>query len=191
MGNLIDELHNDHIKFSKVLDLLAEQLDIIHKGKSADYHLMLDAVGYIENYPEFALVPKEDAIFKESTENHNSVELNDTIKRLRSENHELRALTHKLHDYIDAALEDSIFEKEPFERQLETCIQRQRDYMNAEEGIVFPLLRKKLSAKQLKQISRDFQTRTSTLICHSLSCKYGELYYRITDADDPHNRRTH
>ncbi len=191
MENLIDELHRDHIKLSKVLDLLADQLDIIRKGKSADYHLMLDAVSYIENYPKYGLVPKEDAIFKKSTENYNSGRLNDTINRLRLENHELRALAHTLHDYIDAALEGVIFEKELFERQLETCIQRQRDYMNTEEGIVFSLLKRKLSAKQLQQISKDFQTQTNTLICHDLSCKYGELYHRITDAYDSDYRRTH
>ena len=191
MENLIDELHKDHIKFSKVLDLLAEQLDIIQKGKPADFYLLLDAVSYIENYPEYALVPKEDAIFKNSTENHNFVALNNTIKRLRSENHELRALAHKLHDYIDAALEGSIFEKELFERQLETCIQRQRDHMNKEEGIVFPLLKRKLSAKQLRQINKDFQTQTKTLTCQDLSCKYSELYHRITDMYDSNYRQTH
>ncbi len=191
MENLIDELHRDHIKFSKVLDLLADQLDIIQKGKSADYHLMLDAVSYIENYPKYELVPKEDAIFKKSTENQNFEGLSNTIKQLRSENHELRALARELHDYIDAALEDSIFEKEPFERQLETCIQRQRDHLNTEEGIVFPFLKRKLSAKQLQQISKDFQTQTNTLICHDLTCKYGELFDRITDANDSNYRRTH
>ena len=190
MENLIDELHKDHIKFSKVLDLLAEQLDIIQKGKSADYHLMLDAVNYIENYPKYALVPKEDAIFKKSNEIQYFVGLYHIIKRLRSENHELRALAHEVHDYIDAALEGSIFEKEPFERQLETCIERQREHLNTEEGIVFPLLKRKLSAKQLQQISKDFQTRINTLNCHDLSCKYGELYHRITDAYDSNYRRT-
>lgn len=191
MENLIDELHKDHIKFSKVLDLLAEQLDIIRTGESADYHLMLDAASFIENYPEFAFLPKEDAIFQKSTENENSVELNDTITQLRSENDELKALAHKLYDYINAALEDRIFEREPFEQQLETCIQRQREHMNTEEIIVFPLLRKKMSAKQLQQISSDFQTQTSTSISQSLSCKYGELYQRITDTYDSDNRQTH
>lgn len=148
MGNLIDELHNDHIKCSKVLDLLAEQLDYIHTGKSADYNLMLDAVCYLENYPDYVLSPLEEVIFEESIENKIFKELYYTVKRFRSENHELKVLTRKLHDYIEAVLEDRIFEKEPFERQLETCIQRQRDHMYAEESQIFPLLRKKLSPHQ-------------------------------------------
>lgn len=191
MGNLIDELHNDHIKFSKVLDLLAEQLDIIHQGKSADYHLMQDAVNYIENYPEFALAPKEDAIFNKSSENQNFVELNSVIKHLCSETHELKVLAHKLHDYIDAALEGSFFKKEPFEQQLETCIQRQRDHMDTEENVIFPLLREILSAKQLQKISTDFQSKTSTLNSDNYSYKYSELYDRITDTSDANFRNTH
>ena len=191
MENLIDELHKDHVKFSKVLDLLAEQLEKIRIGKSADYYLMLDAVSYIENYPEFELISKEDAIFNESTEDNDLTELNDTIQQLRSEHHELRALTHKLHDYISAALEDTIIEKESFEKQLETCIQRQRGHMYAEKGMVFPLLRKIFSVEQLRQISRNFQTQSNSTNSNSESRKYSELYHRITELKDSDLQRTH
>ena len=75
MEDLIEEIHYDHIKFSKVLDILAEQLECMRENKSADYHLMLDAINYIENYTEFALGPKEDAIFKRSTEDDSFVDL--------------------------------------------------------------------------------------------------------------------
>lgn len=141
MQNLIDELHTDHIKFGNVLDMLSEQLDIIQEGHSPDYHLLLHAVNFIEHYRDFALAPKEDAIFRDSTKDHTYVEVNEAINRLRTDNHELKQLAHKLHDYIDAALEDVIFEKEIFEKSLETCIDRQREHMNTEENILFPLLR--------------------------------------------------
>ena len=180
MGNLIDELREDHIKFNKVLDLLADQLDLIQQGKSADYYLMSDAVSYIEHYPEFAFVPKENAIFKQFIESHNFVELKDTIKRLRSENHELRALAHKLREYIDAVLEDSIFEKEAFEQQLETCIQRQRDHMDTEENVIFPLLKRKLSQDQFEKMNKDFQAKKNKT-SENLSCKYGGIYHSITE----------
>lgn len=180
MEDLIDELHADHIKFSRVLDLLAEQLERIKNEKSADYYLMLDAVNYIENYAEFALVPKEDAIFKKSSEDDSFVELRGTIRLLRSDNNEIKALAHKLHDYINAVLEDSIFEKEKFEQKLEACIQRQRDHMHMEEIIIFPLLRKRLSAEQLNEICVDYKSNVSTLISDSFSSQYSDLYNRIT-----------
>ena len=140
MGNLVSELRNDHIKCSKILDRLAEQLEIIHKGKSADYHLMLDAVCYLENYPDYVFVALEDVIFNESTEDSLFDELNETFKQFHTENHEIKALTHSLHDYINAALDGGVIEREPFEKQIETCIQRQRDHMNTEECLIFPLL---------------------------------------------------
>ena len=176
MKDIIDELHADHIKFSKVLNLLAEQLERIQNGKSANYHLMLDAVSYIENYAEFALVPKEDAIFKKSSEDDSFTELKGTIKILRSDNFELKALAHKLHDYIHAVLENSIFEKELFERKLESCIQHQRDHMHMEEIIIFPLLRKRLSAEQLRKMNADYESNASTLISDNISNKYSDLY---------------
>jgi hemerythrin-like domain-containing protein len=180
MEDIIDELHHDHIKFSKVLDLLAEQLERIKNGNFADYYLMLDAVNYIENYTEFALIPKEDAIFKKSYEDDSFVELRGTIRLLRSDNNKLKALAHKLHDYVNAVLEDSIFEKEKFEQKLEACIQRQRDHMHMEEIIIFPLLKKRLSAEQLNEICVDYKSKSSTLIPDSFSSQYSDLYNRIT-----------
>ena len=189
--DLIDELHHDHIKFSKILDLLDEQLGHIQNGKSPDYHLMLDAVSYIENYAEFALIPKENAIFKKSSEDDSFVELKGTIKLLRSDNHELRALAHKLHDYIHAVLEDSIFEKERFERKLATCIQRQRDHMHMEEIIIFPLLRKRLSREQRKELSVDYKANSNRQISENISEKYNELYKKITHTYKSELRNIH
>ena len=141
MQNLINELHTDHIKFGKVLDVLSEQLDIIQEGNSPDYYTLLNAVNFIEHYREYALAPKEDATFRDSSKDNTYTEVNAAIKRLCTENQELKLLAHKLHDYIDAALDDVIFEKEPFEKDLETCIERQREHMNTEENILFPLLK--------------------------------------------------
>jgi len=191
MDDLIEELQADHIKFSMVLDLLAEQLEHIQEGKSADYHLMLDAVNYIENYAEFALVPKENAIFKKSSEDDSFVDLRGTIKLLRSDNYELKYLARKLHNYINAVLEDSIFEKEKFERRLEACIQHQRDHMHMEEIIVFPLLRKRLSAEQIKNLSVDYKARSSTLISNNISDKYSKLYDQMTASRNSSSRSIH
>ena len=191
MDDLIEELHADHIKFSLVLDLLAEQLERIHEGKSADYHLMLDAVSYIENYAEYALVPKENAIFKRSSEDDSFVDLKGTIKLLRSDNYELKSLARKLHNYINAVLEDSIFEKEKFERKLEACIQHQRDHMHMEEIIVFPLLRKRLSTEQIKNLSVNYKSKSSTLISNTISDKYSKLYEQMTASRSSSSRNIH
>ena len=191
MDDLIEELHADHIKFSMVLDLLAEQLERIHEGKPADYHLMLDAVSYIEIYAEYSLVPKEDAIFKKSSEDDSFVDLKCTIKLLRSDNYELKSLARKLHSYINAVLEDSIFEKEKFERKLEACIQHQRDHMHMEEIIVFPLLRKRLSAEQIKNLSVDYKSKSSTLISNTISDKYSKLYDQMTASRSSNSRNIH
>jgi branched-chain amino acid transport system ATP-binding protein len=191
MDDLIEELHADHIKFSLVLDLHAEQLDRIHEGKSADYHLMLDAVSYIENYAEYSIVPKEDAIFKRSSEDDSFVELKGTIKLLRSDNYELKSLARKLHHYINAVLEDSIFEKENFERKLEACIQHQRDHMHMEEIIVFPLLRKRLSAEQIRKMGIDYKSKSSTLISNTISDKYNKLYDQMTASRSSSSRNIH
>ena len=191
MEDLIEEIHYDHTKFSKVLDILADQLDRMRENKSADYHLMLDAINYIENYTEFALAPKEDAILKKSSEDDSFVDLRGTIKLLRSENRELKSLSRKLHGYINAALESSIFEKEKFERKLEACIKRQRDHMHMEQIIIFPLLRKRLSTKQIEKLSTEYKEKSDTKLSEDFSAKYNELYKRITHYSNSNSSSIH
>ncbi len=159
MQNLIDEIRNDHIILSKILDLLDEQLDIIHQGKSVDYHLLQDAITFLENFPENVLEPKENAILKSSADKFKFVGLNSEILKLRSENHELKALAQSLREYISAALEDIMFEKEPFEQKLETCIQRQREHIDTEELTILPLLKKMITEEQLDELSTGFKSQ--------------------------------
>ena len=191
MNDLIDELHNDHIKCSKVLDLLAEQLENIHQDKPADYHLMLDAVSYLEFYSEYALAPKEEALFRESADEQSTDELNNTIQQIHSDCHELKVLTHTIRNYIDAALEDSIFEKDLFEQELDTCIQRQREHIDTEELRIFPMLKEQVSEEQRQKMSQEFHSREDELTADNLSEKYGKLYHRIIEACDSYPEKLH
>lgn len=141
MKNLFDEIHEDHMVCKRLLDQLAEQLDKLHQGKFPDYYLMLDDLSKLEYFSEYVLSPKEDLVFAGSIENRGIDQLENTIEQFRLECCELIILTNKVHSYIDAALEGNIFEKDPFEHQLETYIQRQRDHITTEENVIFPLLR--------------------------------------------------
>ena len=96
-----------------------------------------------------------------------------------------------MHGYINAALESSIFEKDKFERKLEACIKRQRDHMHMEQIIIFPLLRKRLSAKQIEKLSTDYKSKSDTKISEGFCEKYNELYKRITHISDPNTNSIH
>ena len=71
MDNIIDYIKNGREKISKVLDYLSDQLELLHNGGDVDYLILLDAVHFLETYPDSFLVPKENAVFEKSTENYN------------------------------------------------------------------------------------------------------------------------
>lgn len=145
MENLIDKLHCEYAKCSKLLDRLSDELEKVETGKSADYYLMLEAISYLEKHSEPPLVTVDQTNCTESTKSQSIDELNEIIAHFYSEISALRNLTHKVRDYIDAAIEDCMFEIEPFESKLKKCIHKQRNHLDTGEFVILPLLEEKIA----------------------------------------------
>ena len=151
MENLIDKLHGEYIKCSKLLNQLTDELEKIQKGKSADYYLMLEAITYLKNYSEPPLVNKKQTNCIDPPKSQRIDELNEIAIHFYAEISELKNLTHKVHDYINAAIEDCMFAKEPFEYKLKKCIQRQRDHLDTGEYVILPLLEEQISKTHIAE----------------------------------------
>ncbi len=162
MENIIDYIKNGREKVGKVLDFLSDQLELLHNGEDVDYLALLDAVNFIEAYPDSFLIPKENAIFRESTEKYNFYGFNSLINQYRAENTELKALAKSLREYVKAAMGDTVFEKKIFEEQLDTCIQRQREHMDTEVNTILPLLKLMLTTNQIKKLSKNFKSNLNS-----------------------------
>ena len=63
MENEITKLRKEHINFKKMLNLLEDQLDLLHEGEEPDYEIMTDILCYMTEYSDVAHHPKEEAIF--------------------------------------------------------------------------------------------------------------------------------
>ena len=158
MDNIIDYIKNGREKISKVLDYLSDQLELLHNGGDVDYLILLDAVHFLETYPDSFLVPKENAVFEKSTENYNFFGYNKLINEYRAENAELKTLLKGLREYINAAMGDVVFEKEKFEHQLDTCIQLERKHVDTEINHILPLVDLMLTRGQIKALSKSFKS---------------------------------
>lgn len=150
MEYLIDKLHCEYAKCSKLLDQLTIELEKIEKGKSADYYLMLEAISYLEKHSEPPVVTIDQANYPETSNSQRIDELNEIVESFYSEITALRNLTHKVRDYIDAAIEDCVFAMEPFESKLKTCIDKQRDHLDTGEYVILPLLEEKTPKTHIK-----------------------------------------
>ncbi len=55
--------HTEHANFTRLLDILDEQLALFHEGLQPDHGLMLDIVSYLREGPDRSHHPREDVMF--------------------------------------------------------------------------------------------------------------------------------
>lgn len=91
---MLSRLLNDHGHIQKTLNLLEMQFLALCRGESPDYSLMLSIVVYIQEYPEQAHHPLEDAVFPIPLRRGGSA--GKLARELIKDHTELEAITRRL-----------------------------------------------------------------------------------------------
>lgn len=63
MSNLVEQIHQDHVNVSKVLDLIEAEVGRARDEQAPDLELLEDAMRYMVNYSDLIHHPKEDSMF--------------------------------------------------------------------------------------------------------------------------------
>ncbi|MFZ2651849.1 MAG: hemerythrin domain-containing protein [Burkholderiaceae bacterium] len=63
MADLIAQWQSEHANFSRLLDVLDEQMSAFHEGEVPLFGLMLDIVSYLREFSDALHHPREDATF--------------------------------------------------------------------------------------------------------------------------------
>jgi hemerythrin-like domain-containing protein len=113
MANEITQLRKEHLNFKKLLNLLEEQLDLLHNGEEPDYEIMTDILCYMTEYSDVSHHPREEAIFS------HLVERNSTAKR------DVAEITRQHHTIGEAG--------SSFHKQLENIVNGESEIMQLEE----------------------------------------------------------
>ena len=64
MADLIALWHAEHANFSRLLNVLDEQVAEFHEGEGPVFGLMLDIVSYLREFADRVHHPREDAAFR-------------------------------------------------------------------------------------------------------------------------------
>jgi hemerythrin-like domain-containing protein len=174
---VIDDLHQDHVNISRVLDLLEQQRERLEADQRPDYFLMSKVVEYIQEYPEIFHHPQEDAMFSVYLEGHD--EARDEVEALSLEHEELAKLTTELRETVDCLFHGGVVCRDDFLSQLEHFIERQRAHMDREEGRIFPIVKRALSAADWERIEGMIPNQADPVFGASLKSQYDTLYRRI------------
>lgn len=137
MVNEIFRLRKEHLNFKKMLNLLEEQLDCLHKGEEPDYQIMADIMRYMTEYSDVSHHPREEAIFSVLAERDSTAK--EDIAEITMQHHTLDEagsnFYRKLENLING--ESEIMQLEEIETPGRMYITFLRSHMEKEEQGLF------------------------------------------------------
>lgn len=177
MPNLIDELQSDHANFGRVLSILGQQAELLSQDRDPDYVLMLDIADYFDNYADLIHHPTEDVLFEFYRARYGH--LGEEIEALTRQHKRLKGLTQALYQALDDINKQVVTPKDRVEQLLARYLDEQRAHMKAEETMVYPALRQRLTPGDLSELEPLLPARVDPLFGPAIREEYDQLYERI------------
>lgn len=174
MSNIINELRADHANASRLLDILEEQLEVVHNEQITNYELMYDIMQYMTHYPDLYHHPKEDLVLRWLSERDPTT--HSESDALRKEHKALAEKGEKLRDTLRVVIDDGLVERETLESQGRDYVEFLRFHMKREEEQVFPLAERTLLDDDWVEISDAMKHMEDPLFGQVLEDDYRSLY---------------
>jgi hemerythrin-like domain-containing protein len=169
-------IEHDHIQ--KTLNLLEIQFLDLCRDRAPDYAIMLSIVVYIQEYPEQAHHPVEDAIY--------SILLNRVsdeaglIQEIVTDHTELEVISRNLRSSIEL-FKNGKGSMQELEQQLSEFLTRQRRHLYVEEMKVYPLMKRVLTARDWKDVQAMAPRMSDPVFGERTQNDYELLYRAIGD----------
>jgi len=174
MSNAVEQIHQDHVNISRILDLIEKELDNARNERMPNLELLEDAMRYMINYSDLVHHPKEDAMFAKLAEKEPDV--TDQVEVLREEHQTLARLSSEFLEIVKAAeYGEFVLRQQVIERGTE-YVDTLRSHMDAEEVGLLKRARAALSARDLEEIDAAYASMRDPLMEDSLKEEYSALY---------------
>lgn len=185
MPDIFEQLHLDHINYSRLLNLLELHLDRHETDVNPDYLLMQDIMKYMINYPDIFHHPAEELLFAEMGE----VDREDaaTIEKLCGEHTTLAELAQELKQQLQNASTGHIVERDKILTVGRRYVDTYREHINLEEREIFPLLKSAISGEAMDRVGREIGETSDPLFSGPESDEYSRLFRSITEGESDNN----
>lgn len=182
LTTIMNELHQDHIHLTKVLNIMDQQVALITSGHTPDLFLLADIAHYIQNYPDLIHHPKEDIIF--NVLKQKTSEGAEMVAQLQDDHEKLPHETTELYNMLKSVAGSVLLlSRDELKSTIEHFIDLERKHMALEEQFVFPLIKEKLEDADLMGIDRSGSAEIDPLFGRLASC-YENLYQSIKSRGD-------
>jgi hemerythrin-like domain-containing protein len=169
--------HEEHARFSQLLDLLQRETDAIHRGDAPNYELMADVVYYLRHFGDSVHHPREDVAFRRLVRLQPSLELK--VNRLHQEHRVIAVAGEELLKLLDGALDDVMVPRAELEAAAMTYLVYYRQHLAAEEREILPLAARLLTADDWAAASAGAASLQDPLFGGAVSARFRELRRQI------------
>ncbi|CAD6563147.1 hemerythrin domain-containing protein [Paraburkholderia sabiae] len=136
MTDSLSVWHTEHVSFSRLLDLLEEQLAVLRRGESPNYGLMNDILYYMRNFSDRIHHPREDVAYARLAKHDPGIQV--VVNRVLQEHRVVSAAGDELLNRINEAAGDVIISRTALEAATATYLVYQRHHISTEERDLMP-----------------------------------------------------
>ena len=177
--NILEKLHQDHVRMSALLNILENELKRMKKPdgeEEANVHLMRDIARYFVGFPDVTHHPTEDKLFSELSTGDSEME--DRVALLRDDHADLSELAQQFELLLIEVVSGGIVERDALTQATEAFLNGQREHMNKEEKTILPEAEKRLDERAIAGIEAAYDAANDPLF----GSKVDEYYERLNSA---------
>lgn len=181
MSNVLKELHQEHRKTARLLDLLERQVERLESCSAAELTQLRQLIRYFGFYRERVHHKKEDIVFAYLQRRcPASMEL---IHNLQAEHSLLNDLMARFATLLDRIGSGTLVDQQIIQVEVKEFVTVSRAHMTREELNLFRLAADQLSEQDWLQISREISCKVDTVKLQELAKEGGQLYQDIVAFD--------
>lgn len=151
MKDPVKKWHDEHARFSRLLDYLDAQMAAFHDGGDPDYDLIADIVQYLKEYSDCQHHQREDVAF--AILSRRDPTLAPLVKRLAHEHRVIDNVGSALHDLLLCVLNDGVISRETLEGAAATYLVYYRAHIQSEESQILPAAANLLTESDWKAVA--------------------------------------
>ena len=168
----------EHRHFSRVLDLLEQQVLAFHAGDGLDYGLMLDIVSYLRYFPDRIHHPREDVAFTCLVERDPAMK--PLVDKLLQEHRVIAAAGTELLKYLEQVVDDVMIERAKVEAAAATYLVYYRRHLALEDRDLVTRAEQLLTHADWDAVLAAVPSGTDPLFGEDSEPRYRELRRQIT-----------
>lgn len=165
--------HAEHTNFSRLLDLLEEQVALFHEGGQPNYEVMHDVVSYLREAPDRFHHPREDVMFAQLAIRDPSTQI--PINRLLQEHRVIAVAGEELRSCLEDVVAGAVVPRAHLEAAAAVYLTYYRYHLGVQERDLMPRAAQKLTTQDWQTIANVIAPGPDPLFGDRPEPRYREL----------------